>query len=139
MHHQVRLHSWPKKAVCALKSGTNPDFWPRLVKNCAGAPKLGQERKNCPGLAKKGRLCPEIGHKPRFLARGGQNLRWCPEIRAGAKKLATAGQKRSLVPRNWAQTPISGQGRTKKNTGLLLSSHLRFSQTNALEVFQPAG
>ncbi|MDI9469837.1 MAG: hypothetical protein QM296_06490, partial [Bacillota bacterium] len=37
-------------------------------------------------------------------------MRWCPEIGAGAKKLTTAGQKRPFVPRNRAQTPISGQG-----------------------------
>ncbi|MDI9469428.1 MAG: hypothetical protein QM296_04385 [Bacillota bacterium] len=52
-------------------------------------------------------------HKPRFLATGGQKMRWCPEIGAGTKKLSTAGQKSPFVPRNRAQTPISGQGWTK--------------------------
>ncbi|MDI9468875.1 MAG: hypothetical protein QM296_01570 [Bacillota bacterium] len=44
------------------------------------------------GWPKKGVCAPEPGHKPRFLAKGGQKLRWCPEIGAGTKKLATDGQ-----------------------------------------------
>ncbi|MDI9468778.1 MAG: hypothetical protein QM296_01070 [Bacillota bacterium] len=60
-------------------------------------------------MAKKGRLCPEPGHKPRFLAKDGQKLRWCPEIRAGTKKLATAGQKRPFVPRNPGRNEKIGQ------------------------------
>ncbi|MDI9470201.1 MAG: hypothetical protein QM296_08345, partial [Bacillota bacterium] len=43
----------------------------------------------------------EQGHKPRFLARGGQKMRWCPEIGAGAKKLSKGGQKRRLCPQIW--------------------------------------
>ncbi|MDI9469458.1 MAG: hypothetical protein QM296_04540 [Bacillota bacterium] len=36
---------------------------------------------------KKTVYAPETGHKPRFLARGGQKLRWCPQIRSGAEKV----------------------------------------------------
>ncbi|MDI9470957.1 MAG: hypothetical protein QM296_12280 [Bacillota bacterium] len=47
------------------------------------------------------------------MSRGGQKLRWCPETGAGTKKLTTAGQKRPFVPRNRAQTLISGHRWTK--------------------------
>ncbi|MDI9470693.1 MAG: hypothetical protein QM296_10880, partial [Bacillota bacterium] len=36
---------------------------------------------------KKTVCAPKPGHKPRFLATGGQKMRWCPEIGAGAEKL----------------------------------------------------
>ncbi|MDI9470094.1 MAG: hypothetical protein QM296_07800, partial [Bacillota bacterium] len=64
-----------------------------MDKNCAGAPKPGQERKNWPQLAKKGRLCPGFEAGTKKLSRGGQKLRWCPKTGAGAKKLSKGGQK----------------------------------------------
>ncbi|MDI9470504.1 MAG: hypothetical protein QM296_09895 [Bacillota bacterium] len=59
-------------------------------------------------------MCPGIGAGTKKLSKGREKLRWCPETGAGAKKLARAGQKRSFVPRNRAQTPISGHGWPKK-------------------------
>ncbi|MDI9468691.1 MAG: hypothetical protein QM296_00615, partial [Bacillota bacterium] len=35
-------------SVKLMTLGTNPGFWPGVDKNCAGAPKPGQERKNWP-------------------------------------------------------------------------------------------
>ncbi|MDI9469892.1 MAG: hypothetical protein QM296_06775 [Bacillota bacterium] len=35
-----------KRPFVPRNPGTNPDFWPRVDKNCAGAPESGQERKN---------------------------------------------------------------------------------------------
>ncbi|MDI9471068.1 MAG: hypothetical protein QM296_12850 [Bacillota bacterium] len=49
-------------------------------------------------------MCPEFGHKPRFLARDGQKLRWCPENGAGTKKLSTDGQKMRWCPETGAGT-----------------------------------
>ncbi|MDI9469284.1 MAG: hypothetical protein QM296_03665 [Bacillota bacterium] len=50
-----------------------------VCKNCAGAPKPGQEQKN--------------------LSRGGQKLRWCPGIGAGAEKIDHISNS------NWRSAP----------------------------------
>ncbi|MDI9469363.1 MAG: hypothetical protein QM296_04060 [Bacillota bacterium] len=55
-------------------------------------------------MAKKAVCAREPGHKPRFLARGGQKLRWCPEIGAGTKKLSRGGQKLRWCPETGAGT-----------------------------------
>ncbi|MDI9470708.1 MAG: hypothetical protein QM296_10965, partial [Bacillota bacterium] len=65
----------------------------------------GRNEKIVHGWTKKAVCAPKPGHKPRFLAKGGQKLRWCPEIGAGTKKLSTAGQKRPFVPRNLGTNP----------------------------------
>ncbi|MDI9470302.1 MAG: hypothetical protein QM296_08855 [Bacillota bacterium] len=54
---------------------------------------------------KKGVCAREPGHKPRFLAKGGQKMRWCPEIGAGTKKMSRAGLKRAFVPPNSGTNP----------------------------------
>ncbi|MDI9469854.1 MAG: hypothetical protein QM296_06580, partial [Bacillota bacterium] len=58
----------------------------------------------------------ETGHKPRFLATGGQKLRWCPEIRAGAEKLATAinSNRRSAPPLSLFHSLITKRRQTNQ-------------------------
>ncbi|MDI9471204.1 MAG: hypothetical protein QM296_13535 [Bacillota bacterium] len=58
----------------------------------------GRNEKIVQGWPKKVVCALKPGHKPRFLAKGGQKLRWCPGIGAGTKNLSTAGQKRPFVP-----------------------------------------
>ncbi|MDI9468977.1 MAG: hypothetical protein QM296_02095, partial [Bacillota bacterium] len=49
--------------------------------NGAGAEKLDH------GWPKTAVCAPKPGHKPRFLATGGQKKRWCPAHGAGAEKI----------------------------------------------------
>ncbi|MDI9471172.1 MAG: hypothetical protein QM296_13370 [Bacillota bacterium] len=56
------------------------------------------------------------------MATAGQKLRWCPGIGAGAKKLATAGQKRPFVPANLGTNPDFWPRVDEKGRGLPFAS-----------------
>ncbi|MDI9469324.1 MAG: hypothetical protein QM296_03865 [Bacillota bacterium] len=72
------MKGWTKIALVPRNRGRNEKIVHRWTKNtvCARIP----------------------GHKPRFLARDGQKLRWCPGIGAGTKKLTTAREKLRWCP-----------------------------------------
>ncbi|MDI9470629.1 MAG: hypothetical protein QM296_10540 [Bacillota bacterium] len=65
----------------------------------------GRNEKIDQGWPKNTVCARKPGHKPRFLARGGQKLRLCPEIWAGTKKLSRGGQKTPFVPANLGTNP----------------------------------
>ncbi|MDI9468784.1 MAG: hypothetical protein QM296_01100 [Bacillota bacterium] len=50
----------------------------------------GRNEKIDQGWPKKAVCARKSGHKPRFLARGGQKMRWCPKTGAGTKNLSTS-------------------------------------------------
>ncbi|MDI9469143.1 MAG: hypothetical protein QM296_02945 [Bacillota bacterium] len=76
--------------------------WPKKTV-CARKP--GHKPRFLARGGQKMRWCPETRAETKKLSTGGQKIRWCPETRAGAKKLTRCGQKRPFVPANWGTNP----------------------------------
>ncbi|MDI9468883.1 MAG: hypothetical protein QM296_01610, partial [Bacillota bacterium] len=58
------------------------------TKNALVPRNRGRNEKIDQGWPQKAVCARKSGHKPRFLARGGQKTRWCPGIGAGTEKFA---------------------------------------------------